>query len=70
MSQRVSGEASYSCFLRDEGVRHGVREERRKSERYLQSSKGWKDAVAVFAPYKLLIRMDHMVMSSSSLQQS
>jgi hypothetical protein len=30
---------SHSCFLRGVGVLHGVREERRESERSLQSSK-------------------------------
>jgi hypothetical protein len=37
------------------GVLHGVREERRESERFLQSSKEWEDVVIVFAPCKLLI---------------
>jgi hypothetical protein len=34
---------------------HGVREERRESERSLQSSKVWEDVVAVSTPCKLLI---------------
>jgi hypothetical protein len=37
------------------GVLHGVREEMRESERFLQSFKEWEDVVAVSAPYKLLI---------------
>jgi hypothetical protein len=36
-------------------VLHDVGEERRESERSLQSSKEWEDVVAVFAPCKLLI---------------
>jgi hypothetical protein len=36
-------------------VLHGVREERRESERSLQSSKEWEDVVSVFTPCKLLI---------------
>jgi hypothetical protein len=36
-------------------VLSGVREERRESERYLQSSKEWEDIVAVSALCKLLI---------------
>jgi hypothetical protein len=36
-------------------VLHGVREERRESERSLQLSKEWEDVVAVSAPCKLLI---------------
>jgi hypothetical protein len=39
-------------------VLHGVREERRESERSLQSSKEWEDVVGVFAPYKFLIRIN------------
>jgi hypothetical protein len=37
------------------GVLHGVREERRESERSLQSSKECEDVVALSAPCKLLI---------------
>jgi hypothetical protein len=47
--------ASHSCFLRGVGVLHGVREERRESERSLQSSKEWDDVVVVSVPCKLLI---------------
>jgi hypothetical protein len=36
-------------------VLHGVREERRESERSLQSSKEWDDVVVVSVPCKLLI---------------
>jgi hypothetical protein len=36
---------SHSCFLRGVVVLHGVREERRESERSLQSSKEWEDIV-------------------------
>jgi hypothetical protein len=36
-------------------VLHGVREERRKSERSLQSSKEWEDVVAVSTPCRHLI---------------
>jgi hypothetical protein len=39
-------------------VLHGVREERRESERFLQSFIEWKDVVVVFAPYRLLIRIN------------
>jgi hypothetical protein len=46
---------SYSSFLRDVGVLDGVREERRGSERSLQSSKEWEDVMVVFAPCRLLI---------------
>jgi hypothetical protein len=38
---------SHSCFLSGVGVLHGVSEERRESERFLQSSKEWEDVVAV-----------------------
>jgi hypothetical protein len=53
-----SSTPSYSYFLRGMGVLHGVREERRESERSLQSSKEWKDIVAVSAPCKLLIHIN------------
>jgi hypothetical protein len=46
---------SHSCFLRGVDVLHGVREERRESERSLQSTKEWEDVVAVSTPCKLLI---------------
>jgi hypothetical protein len=46
---------SQSCFSRDVVVLHGVRQERRESERSLQSSKEWEDVVVVSAPCKLLI---------------
>jgi hypothetical protein len=49
---------SYSCFLRGVGVLHVVREERRESERSLQSSKEWKDVVMVSAPFRLLIHIN------------
>jgi hypothetical protein len=49
--------ASYSCFLRGVGVFHGVREERRESDRSFQYSKEWEDIVLVFTPCKLLIRI-------------
>jgi hypothetical protein len=39
-------------------VLDGVSEERRESERSLQSSKEWKDVVAVFTPCKLLIHIN------------
>jgi hypothetical protein len=39
-------------------VLHGVKEERRESERSLQSSKEWADVVVVSAPCKLLIRIN------------
>jgi hypothetical protein len=39
-------------------VLNGVREERRESERSLQSSKEWKDVVVVSASYKLLIHIN------------
>jgi hypothetical protein len=42
---------SYSCFLISVGVLHGVREERRESEKSLQSFKKWEDVVAVSALY-------------------
>jgi hypothetical protein len=45
----------HSYFLRGVGALHGVREERRESERFLQSSKEWEDIVVVSAPCKLLI---------------
>jgi hypothetical protein len=37
------------------GVLYGVREERRESERSLQSSKEWEDVVPVFTPGTHLI---------------
>jgi hypothetical protein len=39
-------------------VLHGVREERRESERSLKSSKEWEDVVVVSASCKLLIRIN------------
>jgi hypothetical protein len=36
-------------------VLHGLKEERRESERSLQSSKEWEDVVLVFTSYKLFI---------------
>jgi hypothetical protein len=39
-------------------VLHGVREERRESERSLQSSKEWDDVVEVSTSCKLLIRIN------------
>jgi hypothetical protein len=53
---------SHSCFLRDVGALHGVREARRESGRSLQSSKEWKDVVAVFTPCKLLIYINIAVL--------
>jgi hypothetical protein len=41
--------------LRGVGVLHGVREERRESERFFQSSKEWEDVVVVSTPYRRLI---------------
>jgi hypothetical protein len=41
---------SHSRFLRGVGVLHGVSEERRESERSLQSSKEWEDVVVVSTP--------------------
>jgi hypothetical protein len=52
---------SQSCFLRGVDVIHGVREERRESERSLQSSKEWEDVVAVSTPCKLLICINTFV---------
>jgi hypothetical protein len=49
---------SYSYLLRGVGVFHGVREERRKSGKSLQSSKVWEDVVTVSAPCKLLIHIN------------
>jgi hypothetical protein len=46
---------SHSYFLRGVGMLDSVREERRESESSLQSSKEWKDVVAVFTPCKHLI---------------
>jgi hypothetical protein len=46
---------SHSCFLRGVGVFHGVRGEKRESERPLQFSKEWEDVVVVSAPCKFLI---------------
>jgi hypothetical protein len=37
------------------GVLHDVREERRESERSLQSSKEWEDVVVGFTPFRHLI---------------
>jgi hypothetical protein len=45
---------NHSCFLRGVGMLHGVREERRESERSLQSTKEWEDVV-VFTPCRCLI---------------
>jgi hypothetical protein len=65
MTPRAGGEVSTQsslfhplaivAFLRGVGVLHGVREERRESERSLQSSKEWEDIVAVSTPYRCLI---------------
>jgi hypothetical protein len=46
---------SHSYFLRGVGVLLGVREERRESERFLQSSIEWEDVVAVCTPCRHLI---------------
>jgi hypothetical protein len=46
---------SHSSFLRGVGVLHGVREERRESERSLQSSKEWEEIVVVSKPCRRLI---------------
>jgi hypothetical protein len=43
-------------------VLHGVREERRESERSLQSSKEWEDIMAVFAPCKPFICINIVVL--------
>jgi hypothetical protein len=53
--------SSHSCFLRGVCVLHDGRDERRESERSLQSSKEWEDVVAVFTPYKLLIHINIVV---------
>jgi hypothetical protein len=45
---------SHSSFLRGVGVLHGVREERRASERSLQFSKEWKDVIAISTPCRFL----------------
>jgi hypothetical protein len=37
------------------GVLHAVSEQRRESERSLQSFKEWEDVVAIFTPYRHLI---------------
>jgi hypothetical protein len=42
-------------------VLHGVREERRESERSLQSSKEWEDVVVVSIPYRLLISINIVI---------
>jgi hypothetical protein len=62
---RASGEAntqpslshppSHSSFLGGVDVLHGVSEERRESERSLQSSQEWEDVVVVFTPCRYLI---------------
>jgi hypothetical protein len=46
---------SHSCFLRGVGVLHGVSEERRESEKSLQSFKEWEDVVVIFIPCRRLI---------------
>jgi hypothetical protein len=53
---------THSCFLRGVGVLHGAREVRRKSERFLQSSKEWEDVVAVSTPCRLLIYINIVVL--------
>jgi hypothetical protein len=40
------------------GVLHAVREERRESERFLQSSKEWDEVVVISTPCKLLIHIN------------
>jgi hypothetical protein len=47
--------------LRCVGVLHGVREERRESERFIQSSKEWEYVVAISASCKFLIRINIVV---------
>jgi hypothetical protein len=46
---------SHSFFLRGMGVLYGVRQERRESERSLQSSKEWEDVVVISTPFRCLI---------------
>jgi hypothetical protein len=46
---------SYSCFFRCVDVLHDVKEERRESERSLQSSKEWENVVVIFTPCRRLI---------------
>jgi hypothetical protein len=48
---------SHSSFFRDVSVLHGVREERRESERSHQTSKEWADVMVVSTPCRLLIRI-------------
>jgi hypothetical protein len=43
-------------------VVHGVREEMRKSERSLQSSKEWEDVIIVSTPCKFLIYINTSVL--------
>jgi hypothetical protein len=52
----------YSCFLRGVCVLHGVREERRESERSIKSFKEWEDVVVVFTSCKLLIHINIAVL--------
>jgi hypothetical protein len=53
--------SSQSCVLRGVVVLHGIRDERRESERFLQFSKEWLDVVAIFSPCKLLIYINTFV---------
>jgi hypothetical protein len=46
---------SHRCFLRGVGVFHGVSEERRETQRSLQSSEEWEDIMAVSTPCRCLI---------------
>jgi hypothetical protein len=43
-------------------VLHGVREERRESERSIKSFKEWEDVVVVFTSCKLLIHINIAVL--------
>jgi hypothetical protein len=62
MQPSLSHPPSHSCFSRGVGVFHGVSEERRESERSLQSSKEWEDIVVVSTPCKLLICINTSVL--------
>jgi hypothetical protein len=50
-------------------VLHGVREERRESERFLQSSKEWENVVVVCTPCRRLIPSIYMIFVRASCLQ-
>jgi hypothetical protein len=76
---RVSGKASTQLslthplaivpFLRGVGVLHGVKEERRESERSLQSSKEWEDVVMISTPCRCLILSIYLIFVRESRLQ-